>query len=166
MIEFINLTEENMARFMPDLIKLEHEIFGPELGWAEGNFRLDLPRKAELSFICLLDGEPVGFRISSAYFLDGVETGHAHHIGVTPKHRGKSLGLVINQHTIDLCRQAGLTQLTCETSSIFPADEFHVKGGFRKMTEQELLHYLEARGRPHRLAAYRDGRATAWIQFI
>lgn len=165
-VQFLPLNVGNLKRFLAHLLVLDTQCFGSEHAWGVENFRCDLPRKADLSFVGLVDRDMVGYVIASAYSFADQETGHLHRIGVSSLHRGKGIGREMVMHLAVLCERYGLKQLTLEIGPLFPADAFYANLGFQKMPGERLAAYLEAKGRLNQLEGYQSGSGQVFFMDV
>lgn len=166
-MEYINLTKENITQYMNDLVQISKMGFG-ERGWNEENFLLDLQGKWNLSFIAIIDKKIVGFRIATSYYYYGIETGHANYICINKDFRRIGLSLILDQHTKELCRKAGLSQITVETDEIrTPAHDLHLKMGYTQITDPiKIKEYLKSKNKLYQLKIYLKNNARVYIEYI
>lgn len=81
------LDADSLARYLPDLEKIDEETIGEK--WEPRHFQLELPSKWECSWMAMLEQKVIGFVIASLK----PESIHVHRIAVHPTFRGQGIGV-------------------------------------------------------------------------
>lgn len=95
---------------LPTLTHIDHSAFQPPWQMTRHEIR-QAQRISASCTLALLDGEPVGYQLSTRHH----SSGHLARLGVLPGHQGQGIGGRLLHHLIDRFSHRGVTSITVNT---------------------------------------------------
>lgn len=143
-LRITNLTEEELHRFMPDLVQLYERAYAhlPEYGY-------HLPQRIEGYIRWLFRGDPKGFFVAflgeriagfigvhAQWWEDGELFGEVHEFVVDPDVQGRGIGSALFNHALAYLEKAGRTKIGLWVGEKNEhAIAFYLRRGFQKASQ-------------------------------
>jgi len=133
-----------MHRLVDRLCLIDREAFG-EKAWGRENFCRVFPCKFQLSRVALRNQVPIGYLIGSRYER---KWGHIHRLVVSSPFQRKGIAAKLVRRFEEACLARRIAMLTLESHiSGDAANAFYEHIGFARLSEGELVSYLERKRR-------------------